>query len=384
MKICHIVASINENIGGPAYSVSKLVDHLSQQGHEVTLASLDYSEHGLPLPIGNAKHIHPRVSRIGNLLRGWSPELLSALSQELAHGYDLIHSHGLWMMPNIYARKLSQQLHIPLLITPRGMLESWSLGRAKWKKAFAWTAYERANLLQAAAFHATSQMESDSIRALGFEQPIVRIPNGIDLPASHASWSREQVDDFFPQLRGKRLLLFLSRLDPKKGIKELLEVWKELSPHNPDWHLILAGPDLVGLRETLETYVESCGLSSSLTFTGMVTGQVKEGLFSAAELFVLPSYSENFGNVIAESLSYGVPVVTTKGTPWSDLNVYDCGWWVDMDKAVLLDTLRKALSLGRLALEEKGKRGKTFVQDSYTWDKVADDMSGFYLSILSQ
>ncbi|MCB0333171.1 MAG: glycosyltransferase [Bdellovibrionales bacterium] len=378
MKICHIVASINENIGGPAYSVSKLVDHLSQHSQDVTLASLDYEEHGKPLSIGNASHLHPPVSKLGRYFRGWSPELYRMLSEHLSSGCDVLHSHGLWMVPNLYARKLSQRYKIPLVISPRGMLERWSLGKARWKKYGAWMVYEKANLLQATAFHATSEMELESIRALGFRQPVAVIPNGVDLPQAKGLWKREQVDDFFPQLRGKRILLFLSRLDPKKGVRELLDVWKGLSVRFPDWHLVLAGPDLVGMRGRLEEFVSNEQLGNSVTFTGMISGAVKDGIFSAAELFVLPSHSENFGNVVTESLAYGIPVITTTGTPWSLLQEYECGWWIELKSTFLIDTLREALSSSSQCLAEKGNRGKRLIGEVFDWAKLTGQMEEFY------
>lgn len=154
------------------------------------------------------------------------------------------------MFPNLYARQAAVINKINLVISPRGMLESWSLNNSWYKKWLAWILYEKENLNCATAFHATSAEEVNSIRKLGYRQPIALIPNGINIPSLEEQYSRQILIDIFPKLADKKWLLFLSRVHPKKGLNHLIDVWQSLVNQFPDWHLIIAGPDLIGYQKS--------------------------------------------------------------------------------------------------------------------------------------
>ena len=246
MRVCHVVALINRNIGGPAISVPRLASALAVHGVESRLAALDYPEHGPQTPVPGATLTSLPSTALNRLGRGWSPAFHHALTALARQGLDVLHNHGLWMFPNHYARQVAIAANIPLVISPRGMVEQWSLGRSRWKKWLVWHAFEKTNLARAAMFHATSHEEAASIRALGLRQPIAMIPNGIEIPETNAPGDRALLERQFPELRGRRWLLFLSRLHPKKGVLELLRVWQRLHAQFPDWHLVLAGPVATG------------------------------------------------------------------------------------------------------------------------------------------
>jgi len=226
--ILHVVASVNPAVGGPAQSVPRLAGALSAAGAEVRVLCLDYPEHGpLPkLPDGVLLAVRPNI--LTRPLRGWSPALDAALGQE-ARTARIIHSHGLWMGPNHYAARAAARHHIPLVISPRGMLGTWALGHSAFRKKLLWHLRESRNLRSAAAFHATSVAESEDIRRAGFRQPVAVLPNGVALSEA-STRDRDWLDAAHPRFRGKRLALFLSRLHPKKGIEELLTEWARLEP----------------------------------------------------------------------------------------------------------------------------------------------------------
>ena len=384
MRVCHVVASINRNIGGPAISVPRLASALAARGVESRLATLDYPEHGPQTQVPGATLTSLPTAALNRLGRGWSPAFHHALTELARQGLDVLHNHGLWMFPNHYARQVAVAANIPLVISPRGMVEQWSLGRSRWKKWLVWHAYEKANLARAAMFHATSHEEAASIRALGLRQPIAMIPNGIEIPDAGASGDRALLEQKFPGLRGRRWLLFLSRLHPKKGVLELLRVWQRLHAQFPDWQLVLAGPDLDGYSATVLAAVNDLQLTGRVTITGMLSGSVKDSAWAGAELFVLPTHSENFGISVAEALAHGCPALTTRGAPWRGLTEQRCGWWIEMTGAELAATLTAALQLPAEERRAMGARGRDWMRRDFSWAGIAQRMESAYAHLLGQ
>lgn len=382
-RICQVVASINEDVGGTAYSVTNLAKALS--GHNISshLFTLDYQSNGLQISVGNVKFHSERARKLAIQFRGLQPTASQYLAKLASAELDLIHNHGLWMFPNLYARQAAVAHQIPLVISPRGMVESWSLNNSWYKKCPAWFLYEKQNLNSAIAFHATSAEEVKSIRRLGYKQPIALIPNGVSIPTRDERANKQVLSEIFPQIDKKKWLLFLSRIHPKKGLDNLLRVWQLLANRFPDWHLIIAGSDLIGYQAELELLVEQLQLKQQITFTGMLSGQLKFSALTNADLFVLPTHSENFGIAIAESLAYGVPVVTTKGAPWQELETYKCGWWVDDNQEALMDALIEAMEIPASKRQEMGLKGRELVKVKYSWQSIAKDMASVYHWILT-
>lgn len=380
--VCHVVASINENVGGPAYSVTNLAQALAKEQIYSHLFTLDYQNNGKQVPTANVKlHSYP-ATQLATYLRGFQPSASYALQQIASTELDLIHNHGLWMFPNLYARQAAVKNNLPLLISPRGMLEPWSLKNSWFKKLPAWFLYEQQNLQKAIAFHATSDEEAKSIRKLNFRQPIALIPNGVSLPDLINLPGREVLFRLFPEITEKKWLLFLSRIHPKKGIDNLLFVWEKLATQFPDWHLIIAGPDLIGYQAKLEELIAELELQPQVTFTGMLSGEQKASALCNADLFVLPTHSENFGIAIAESLAYGVPAITTKGAPWKDLESYGCGWWIEDNQQALMDALVEAMEMPDSKRQAMGLQGRNLVKTKYSWNAIANNMANVYNWIL--
>ena len=378
-----MVASINEDIGGPAYCVANLAQALSQESFRSYLLTLDYGHHGKQIPTSNVELYSYPAHWVARSLRGLQPDAYQGLNNLASTELDLIHNYGLWMFPNLYARQVANRNHIPLLTSPMGMLEAWSLKNSWFKKLPAWLLYERKNLESATAFHATSDAELRSIRKLNFSQPIALVPHGVDLPDLEVQVDRSVLSQDFPELVDKQWLLFLSRIHPKKGLDNLLAVWKTLSAQFPDWHLIIAGPDLGGYQAKLELLTAELGLECRVTFTGMLTGQRKACALSNAELFVLPTHSENFGIAVAESLTYEMPVITTKEAPWQDLERYGCGWWIDDSRTALTVALQEAMEMPSQDRRMMGEKGRALVENVYSWQAIAEEMAKVYHWVLS-
>jgi glycosyltransferase involved in cell wall biosynthesis len=372
-----VVASINEAVGGPARSVSRLAAALHDEGVSSTLATLDYPEHGPQCDAGGARVESTRAGVLARNLRGLSPAFLARL-RAAAAGVDVVHGHGLWMFPNRYAALAAAGAGAKLVISPRGMLEDWAVRRSRWRKALAWRVFEQRSFAQAALLHATGEPEAARLRTLGFRQPIAMIPNGVDPPPANPA-PRAALEARFPALAGKRWVLYLARLHPKKGPLELVAAWSRLpEAARAGWHLVLAGPDLDGYGAQVAREIEACGVESSVTLTGMLAGDAKDAALAHASLFVLPTRSENFGIAVAEALAAGLPVITTRAAPWPQLEREGCGWWIGLGDEDLRRALAEALELDAATLAAMGQRGRERLAARYAWRQAALDMKAAY------
>jgi glycosyltransferase involved in cell wall biosynthesis len=364
-SVVHTIAGLKDRAGGVARSVPGLCEALAREGSRTILVTQqpnDTARDALLIP--DAALVDTRLFP-GYDWERWRFSYTPDLERQLTRVLDevrpeVLHDHGLWLQMNHAVAVTAKRLAIKRIVSPRGMLEEWSLFYRGWKKRLAWHAYQLNDLRAASAFCATSRMEAQGIRALGFEQPIAVIPNGIELPEVEAA------DRPVPRLR---TVLFMSRLHPKKGLLDLVAAWARTVM--PDWRLVIAGPDEDGYLRVVEDAVLSAGLSGSICFTGAVAGAAKHDLLSTADVFVLPSYSENFGIVVGEALSYGTPVIATTATPWEELRSSRCGWWIAPGALPLEAALRKAMQLPAEERHAMGCRGRALIEAQYSWRSIA-------------
>lgn len=356
IRSLHVVSSLRLSAGGPTQSVTQLCDALNRMGgiaEIATVQSRDAIQWTGTTPIRSFPGRFPdRLCR--------SPELATFL-KGCARQFDVIHVHGLWQWPGLYARKAAIAGRVPMVISPRGMLEPWTLEQGVLQKRIGWVLWEKMNLRSAVMFHATSQQEALNLRKLGFHQPIAVLPNAQEFPTGESVKSN------------LRRLLYLSRLHEKKGINELINTWSEINQDYPDWELILAGPIDSNNAECIMKKLETLPRSK---FLGPVYGDEKWRLLRSSDLLILPSYSENFGNVVAEALSQGVPVLTTRGTPWSVLETLGAGWWINISDCK--DSIRVALGHSRAELAAMGERGRKWIREFLNPEQMATQMLECY------
>jgi glycosyltransferase involved in cell wall biosynthesis len=253
-----------------------------------------------------------------------------------------------------------------LVTSPRGTLSAWALNHSRRKKQLLrplqWRALLRADLL-----HATSETEYFQIRDAGCRAPVAVIPNGIDMPAFPAVGARQE----------HRTLLYLGRIHPIKGIDRLLHAWRAIAAEHPDWVLEIAGggePQHVAEVRHLSEILKL----QRVAFLGPVYGAEKSAAYCRAELFVLPTHSENFGMAVAEALAHGCPAIVATGASWEGLDREVCGWWVSNEVDELAAALGSAMGLPSDRLAVMGRNGRAWMARDYGWESIAERMTASY------
>ena len=369
MKVIHTIPSIVNKLNGPSYSVTRLCEALKVQGCNVTLASLSAN-----------KDFH-ETDYIKYFSRGVLPDRLGS-SPELKHwldieagnqAIDLLHNHSLWMMPNVYPGWVAKKYHLPLVTSPRGTLSPRAMNSGlKYLKKIFWSLVQKPALIHTTCFHATSMAEYGDIRAQGFTQPVALIPNGIDIPL-YEKLSKGEV----------KTVLFLGRIHPIKGLDMLLPAWRALQDRHPGWKLRIVGPDHRGYLRQMKVLAGELNLSR-VEFVGPVAGAEKAKELAKADLFVLPSYSENFAISVAEALAAGLPAIVTRGAPWDGLVTHHAGWHIDIDTQALISALDQAMGAPRAELPQMGLRGRQWMGAEFAWEKIAGQMTETYAWLLGR
>jgi glycosyltransferase involved in cell wall biosynthesis len=302
IKLCMLVDTISRNAGGLYNSVRNSSIHLKYSGVDVSVLSCydDFSKYDLD----SWSPVTPILfNSRGPRAFGFSPSMIRHL---YSFNCDVLHLHGIWQFHSFASLRWKKRSGKPMIISPRGMLDSWAVATSPWKKAMVSMLFEDSNLNHADCLHALNESEAQSFREYGLKNPIAIIPNGASLP----SFIRKPVIDARP-----KFLLFLGRFHPKKGLSELINAWFILKTEYPsataDWHLNLAGWGDEEYVKALKHQVYSLNLNDSVHFLGSVYGIEKEKVLEAASAFILPSYSEGLPMGVLEAWAYGLPVFMT-------------------------------------------------------------------------
>ena len=357
MVIVHYIPSLAVFTGGVAAYLSVLSAEL---GKLIKLHIVTSDEGETEVKTSNAI-----IHRIPSGIRCYfsAKKLLNDLSA------DVVHINGCWQPQLLFFQRAAQSLRIPVVLSPHGMLEPWIVKRHYWTRK--WPAiqlYQRGLVKRANYLHATADTEKDNLLRLGWNPRIAVIPNAVnieELPLKD-NWSL------------KRRIVFMSRLHFKKGIELLLEALSHLKPYLDGYEVIIAGEGEPDYVETLKKAAISFGLSEFVKFVGGVYGAEKVCLLQSADFFVLPTYSENFGIVVAEALACGTPVITTHGTPWKELEDFACGWYIQVGLGALEKHLQKAISAPEEDLKRMGLHGRKLVENKFTVQAVAQKFLGIY------
>ena len=363
LKVVHIVPYIGNEASGPAYSVPALCEALHRKGCDVTLVTLK------PLPkiifpfktkaFSRSNFPHPSFGR--------SPEMFMYLNKLVDNGY-IIHNHSFWMAPNIYAGTIAKKKRALLINAPHGTLSAKALKRAVWKKKIALFLGQKEAINYTKIFHATAEHEVEDVKKYQKNALTFMIPNGIDIPTiEHRNKTEHKI-------------LFFGRIHPIKGIENLINAWTKIEKEFPKWSLDIVGIGKEGYVDELKNLIKQLSLSN-IEILPPVYGEAKNTLYQSYNLYVLPSFSENFGLTIAEAMTNGVPVITTNATPWGALNAKKAGWCIDVGVEALYNVFKIALALPSSELEAMGRNARAWMQEDYSWDKIADQMMVEYQKI---
>jgi poly(glycerol-phosphate) alpha-glucosyltransferase len=324
----------------------------------------------------------PRVcATVGPDAFGYAPDLPESI---LRTDPDLVHLHALWMYTSWAVRQWSEQTGRPYVVSPHGMLDPWALDNAGWKKRLAGWLYEDASLDRAACLHALNDEEARAIRAYGVDGPVGVVPNGVELPdddgpGAAPPWAdRVGPDD--------RVLLFLGRIHPKKGLDELLAAWARVrdDASAPAWHLAVVGWDDGGHLADLEQKADALGLRDDVFFLGPRYGDEKDAAFRHADGFLLPSHSEGLPMAVLEAWSYRLPVLMT---PQCNLPVgFEAGAAHRIEPAPesIAAGLRAVMTATPAERAAMGRRGRALVEDRYTWSQIARSLRAVYRWVLDE
>ena len=290
---------------------------------------------------------------------------------------DVVHLHGLWQGHTRRGARTARRAGVPYLITAHGHAEPWALRHKAWKKRAYTLLVEGRNLRRAACLHALSRPEIAHLRALAPRAPICFVPNGVDLRPFDDLPPRAALEAEFPELAGKFVLLFMSRLHAKKGLDLLAGAMAEVRRDHPDLHLLLAGND-DGALAPFRARMAAAGLADRVTELGHVSGARARLAWGAADAFVLPSYSEGFSMAILEALACRLPALITTACHFPELARADGGIVVEPTPAAVTAGLRALLERSPAERAGLGLRGRALVESHYTWDRQADRLAAVY------
>ncbi len=355
----HLAANTAVSSGGEGLAAIRYAESLALAGCNVTLLSKNFSSANNDVGYVKGSFSLELSPLRTNILQEIFVQYLFIKKLCEQRNIQVIHLHGMWSPFLAVAALVAWRWGIPLVISPHGCLEPWALGYKHRKKWLALKLYQGAILRSASLFVATANQELESIRQLRIRQAVAVIPNGVDIEQSV-----RRVDSN----KTVKIILFLSRVNPKKGLHDLVEAWSVV--RQPGWKIVIAGGDEEGYRAKLESLIRTKELEAEFEFVGFVDGVRKQDCFDKADIFILPTYSENFGIAVAEALANELPVITTTGAPWQVLLDNDCGWWVAPGVEGISSALIEAMMCETSELREMGRRGHQLVKDKFSWDNI--------------
>jgi glycosyltransferase involved in cell wall biosynthesis len=371
LPLClNITAHVDERFGGLTTSLPAFCEALQHHGryHSCLCAFCDADEQLSSAAAGFDVTVFP----FGRLRWAFDRTMRSRLKHMVARA-DVVHVHGMWQEHCALGTQFSRQSHIPYMISAHGMLDRWALRNRGWKKRAYWSLIDKFAFEQASCLRALTQNEAEDYRRMGVTTPVAIIPNGVTIPAM--SVSTASFFETYPELRDKRLVLFLGRIHKKKGVHLLCEAWAGIARQFPDTHLVIAGPDSEGTLSSVRSIVSERGIGSTTTFTGMLRGEAKWAALRAAWVFVLPSFSEGFSIAVLEALGVGTPTVISHACYFPEVSETGAGWIIKPEVEHIRKSLIDCLHLSPAEHTAISRRARQLIEERYTWRAVGEKTS---------
>jgi glycosyltransferase involved in cell wall biosynthesis len=388
MRILFVIPAIGPVYGGTSKIVIELTQALGRRAGvalDIVTTDLNGAER-LPVAVNewiseNGRRIryfpHPPDAKY---VFNW--KMLQWLRENVS-SYDIVHVNTLFSPLASAASAVAVLRRTPYVATPHGMLETWAFAYKSWKKKPYFALLEKPLLQRAHGVHTNTGIESERVRALGVTAPTYVVPNGVDpdeydpLPTAEIFLAR------FPHLRDKRLILFLSRIDPKKGLDLLIPAFARIVKIFPDAHLVIAGPDNVNYKVEVEQSLRAHACADAATFPGMLGGELKRAALAAAAIYILPSYSEGMSMSVLEAMAAGLPCIFTTGCCFPEAGEADAARIVAPRMEEIASALETFLGDPNAAIRT-GETAKRFIRNHYTWDHAAEKLHRAYLDILDR
>lgn len=389
MKVLHVIPSIALVRGGPSLAVIEMVKALCLEGVDTEITTTnDSGPDLLDVPLGVLQdykgvrvrffsRFSPPIPAIREF--GFAAGLTLWLWKHL-RDYDIVHIHAIFSYPSTIAMAIARFQNVPYITRPLGQLCEWSLQQSKQKKEIYLKIIEKANLKGAKALHLTSEQEQRELKLLTWDLPNFILPHGLVLPDPIAN-AREKLHQMLNIPLEVPIILFLSRLHPKKGLDYLIPALSKL--HNQNFAFVLAGGGDPEYEVELDHLVQENNLSDRTYKLGFVGGEKKDICLQGADLYALTSYSENFGIAVLEALASGTPALVTTGVALSDLvKEQNLGWVVDLTIEAIVSSIQEFLDNPDIA-KQKGDRAAEYVAKHYAWEKIALNLKAIYAKILA-
>jgi glycosyltransferase involved in cell wall biosynthesis len=377
LKILSVIGTLDPAYGGPVEALRQMTLTLQDLGHVTETVTADRAR--APWLAGFPGQIYALGPSLGNYR--YTPRLRPWLQQN-AKQYDAVIACGIWQYQSLAVHRAALSGGFPYFVFVHGALDPWfkrEFPLKHLKKWLYWPWAEYLVLRDASAVLFFSEEERllarQSFRLYRVNEAVV--DNGINAPAGEPEGERRVFFTAFPALREKRLLLFMSRLHRKKGLDLLINAFAHVAGSDPRLHLVVAGPDQEGLRDGLEARARTSGVAGRITWTGMLTGDARWGAYHAAEAFILPSHSENFGMVVAEALSRGLPVlISDKVNIWREIEEDRAGFVAPDTVAGTVSLLTRWLGLTETERVEMASRARSCFAARFEIRKAAEKLVG--------
>ena len=368
MRILHVVRGLEPELGGPPRFVVALTGALKRLGFDSTIYGTEPTAGSGP--VISAPDADVRLFKRGRLAGRWpghSPEMQRELNQAVGQ-FDVVHIHELWHYPNHAAAKAARQSNVPYLISPLGTFAPSAMRKRRLKKWIYTSLVDRGLSSGATSFHAMTDQEARDTVARTGGVPVEVVPIGVDPSEFGSLPDPGEFERLYPEITGKRVVLFLGRLNEIKGLDILIEGFGRAARGREDIHLVIAGPDGGFERETREL-VRTESLESSVSFTGAIYGKTKLAALSRADVFALASYGEGFSVALLEALAASLPLVISKECHFPEVAQSGAGLEVDLDPQEFAMALTRLLGDSSL-LASTGRNARAMATGPYSWDTV--------------
>ena len=389
MRVLHVIPSLSPTQGGPSVALPLIARSLAKVGIHVDVATTDDNGPGACLPVPLEESVpqegwntfyfrkQTEFYKVSWPFRRWV--------QQHAPDYDLVHIHALFSFTSNCAARAARRAAVPYIIRPLGVLNSWGMeNRRRLLKSFSFRFIEQPILRHAVAMHYTSYAEQIEAEQSGVTAPALVVPLGIDVGEYQKLPGPEQFFERFPEAAGRQVVLFLSRLDAKKGLDLLLQAFAKVHVHFPQSVLVIAGSGEESYVSRLRAQAQQLGLAEEIVWTGFLAGADRLSAIAATTAFALPSYSENFGIALVEALAAGLPCVTTEGVAVSeDVREHDAGLVVPCDASAIALALQRILGDSQLRMR-LGANAHRLAAERFSLVTMGLALRGEYQRILSE